>query len=181
MTARKMNIMEKLAGGKLLAIVLIFIPLGFSCQSKINSQTREFIPPQTAMEKFYGFEGKEKELMDPLILAGEPVVPLVIEAIKNQEMPKRRYAIGFLGNGEYKQALPVLEEILKNPDEKDYFRGDALLAIYQVDKELGIKYAKEQEQSKNPVGEIAKDILSNASYINERRSYPDALKNYPNL
>src|SRR5262245_45882955 len=79
-----------------------------------------------ALNRFYTYGNDpddavaEDMLMDPLIVAGEKVVPLVIREIKNKEMPRRRYAIGFLGNGSYKQALPALEDIFQDLSEKDY-------------------------------------------------------------
>lgn len=166
---------------KILVFVLLIIPINLTCQSKTNSQNKELISAQIALEKFYNFQGEETANMDPLILAGEKVVPLLLEEIKNRNMPKRRYAIGFLGNGEYIQSIPVLEKILNSSDETDIYRGDALLSIYQINKELGMKYAKEHKDDQNFVGEIAQDIIRNASYIHERRTYADALKNYSRI
>src|SRR5215203_4806639 len=62
-------------------------------------QTNLHHDPNSALERFYSFKGMEEELMDMLILAGDDVVPLVLTEIENKEMPRRRYAIGFLGNG----------------------------------------------------------------------------------
>lgn len=56
-------------------------------------------------------------------------------------MPLRLYAIGFLGVGEYRQAIPVLEEIVRN--ENDDLRGSALFAIHLIDEQLGKKFALE--------------------------------------
>lgn len=114
-------------------------------------------------------------LMDPLILAGKKVVPLVIREIKNKEMPRRRYAIGFLGNGSYRQSLPALEEILQDVSEKDYFRGDALKAIYLIEEALGMKYAEKYKESPGLLGDIAKDLLNGRISLKDRRSYYDAL------
>ena len=88
--------------------------------------------PEEALEDFCKYDGGEETLMDPLILAGDKVVPLVLENIRNKQMPKRRYAIEFLGNGTIRQALPVLEELVKNNTEEDFIRGDALQAIYRI-------------------------------------------------
>jgi len=49
----------------------------------------------------------EDQLMDPLLLAGDDVVPLVIDELPDKEMRLRRYAIGFLGNGRHTPALPA--------------------------------------------------------------------------
>jgi hypothetical protein len=68
----------------------------------------------------------------PLKAEGRDVVPLVIRDLPNRAMPRRRYAIAFLGYGQYAEALPALEKILTDPTEIDYFRADALLAIYEI-------------------------------------------------
>lgn len=134
--------------------------------------------PQAALEEFYTYDGAEDMLMDPLILAGEDVVPLVIEKIKDKNMPRRRYAIGFLGNGEYRQALPVLQQILQDETEKDYFRGDALQSIYMIDEPLGVELAQQHTGESNFVGWIAKSILKGEEWLKLRRSYSDAARGY---
>jgi hypothetical protein len=137
--------------------------------------------PKAALHQFHTYgDGVEEAvaedmLMDPLILAGKRVVPLVIEEVRNREMPRRRYAIGFLGNGSYRQALPVLEQILSDASEIDYFRGDALHAIYLIDGSLGCKYAQVHGGDRDYVGRIACDILAGRSWLKDRRSYWDAL------
>lgn len=68
---------------------------------------------------------------------------LICEVVKNKDMSLRRYAIGALGYIGDKRAIPTLESILKAKDEIYYFRGDALYSIYQIDRVLGKKYAKE--------------------------------------
>jgi hypothetical protein len=134
--------------------------------------------PQAALEEFYTHEGAEDTLMDPLIVAGEDVVPLVVERVKDRDMPRRRYAIGFLGNGGYRQALPVLREILADGTEKDYFRGDALHAIYMIDETLGRELARKHLGETNHVGWIAKSILAGEVRVRERRSLLDAARGY---
>jgi hypothetical protein len=113
--------------------------------------------------------------MDPLILAGDKVVPLVIDRIRDKNMPKRRYAIGFLGNGPYKDALQVLETLLHDLTERDVIRGDALISIYQIDASLGLKYAEEFKNDPGYHGEVSRDILSGKDFLPQKRSYADAL------
>lgn len=48
-------------------------------------------------------------------------------------MPKRTYAIAFLGEGRFVEALPLLEAIALDESEKFYFRGDALEAIFAIE------------------------------------------------
>ena len=103
----------------------------------------------------------EPELDDPLIEAGKDMTLVICDAIKNKDMKLRRYAILALGYIGDKEALPTLEKILKSKDEIYYFRGDALHAIYQIDKSLGKKYASkyavEYEYLKRLQGEIQMD------------------------
>lgn len=131
--------------------------------------------PQEALKDFYEAKDRaEDQLMDPLILAGDDVVPLVIEAISNKKMNLRRYAISFLGNGRYVEALPTLESILKDEAEIDYFRSDALMAIHQIfpahAKEIAPQFLDGPEMLKK----VAQDINSGKSEIGYERSYGDA-------
>jgi HEAT repeat protein len=84
----------------------------------------------------------EAELMTPLIEAGRAMVPAVMEAIDHQDMRLRRYAIGALGHLEDERAVAPLTAILADESEEEYFRGDALVAIYQIDQSEGTELAK---------------------------------------
>ena len=90
--------------------------------------------------KFYAGD-HEPELSGPLISAGPKMTKAICEALSHPDMKLRRYALGALGFIGDKRAIPTLEKILKNNEEIYYFRGDALNAIYQLDKKLGTKYA----------------------------------------
>lgn len=112
--------------------------------------------------------------MDPLIVAGPAVYPLVIDAIQDSEMPKRRYAISFLGNEEVSEALPTLLTILNDESELPYFRGDALVAIYKIDSEQAKMLAPQFQDRDDPLGYYASDVLADADYLSERRSLAKA-------
>ncbi len=135
-----------------------------------------FRNPRDALQDFLtGHDRAEDQLMDPLILCGGRVVPLVIAEIQNKDMHRRRYAIGFLGNGHYSEALPVLEKILSDGLETFYFRADALEAIYQIAsdraRELAPKYVSDQDL----LGRIAQDIVARRNPVHFTRSYWQAL------
>src|SRR5271157_5610641 len=69
--------------------------------------------PQSALRDFYeGEDRAEQQLCDPLILVGPRVVPAVIADLPKKFMPRRLYAIRFLGNGRYSSALPALQQVL---------------------------------------------------------------------
>jgi hypothetical protein len=137
-----------------------------------------FQTPEEALQSFYSQNGAEDMLMDPLILAGDKVVPLVINEVKSPDMPRRRYAILFLGNDKYINALPVLEQILADNSEKDYFRGDALISIYKIDNISGKKLAASFANNEGYLGLMSKAVLGGSEYANKRRSYIDALRGW---
>jgi hypothetical protein len=67
---------------------------------------------EAALEAFYGGDPRPECMQaQPLRQHGSKVVPLIIRDLPNKAMPRRRYAIGFLGEGRYREALPVLEHI----------------------------------------------------------------------
>jgi hypothetical protein len=133
--------------------------------------------PDEALEDFYEARDRaEDQLIDPLILTGRRVVPLVLKGIPDKGMRLRRYAIGFLGNGRYSEALPMLEVILNDESEMYYIRADALEAIFQISqtraKELAPNFVNGQES----LGEVAGEIVAGKNPISFKRSYWDAFR-----
>jgi len=115
--------------------------------------------PEEAFASFLtSQELAEDQLIDPLILAGEKVVPVVLKHITDPNMPRRRYAIYFLGNGSYSEAIPYLKAILENPEEEDIIRGDALKAIADIQPDIGEAFSKEYLNYNNHIGAVAKNI-----------------------
>ncbi len=130
--------------------------------------------PEQVMSEFYSNPGPEYSLMDPLIVAGPSIYSSVIEAVRDPTMPRRRYAIGFLGNEEVAEALQLLTAILKDDSELPYFRGDALEAIYKMDKDRAKELAPQFQDREDALGYYASDVLADAAYLNERRSLAKA-------
>lgn len=115
--------------------------------------------------------------MDPLIVSGDGIVPTVLEKIKNKDQPKRSAAIRFLWNGNYVEAIPVLEDILN--DKNDEERVSALLTIYGLNSELGMKYAKEFQYENSELGKAASSIVqTQTGWLADKRSYNEALVSY---
>ena len=57
------------------------------------------VSPENAIKEFKESKDKaEDQIMDPLILCGKKVIPLVMKEIEDTNMPNRRYAIAYLGN-----------------------------------------------------------------------------------
>lgn len=133
--------------------------------------------PEEAYRRFVDPERQvaEDQIMDPLILAGKDVVPIVLRQVENAHMPRRRYAIGFLGNVGAIEALPALKRILTNKAERDYIRGDALRAVAMIDLDQGKTLAQGYASDEEYMGYIAKMIIAEDADLLQRRSYSDAL------
>jgi HEAT repeat protein len=92
---------------------------------------------------------------------------VICEAKKHPDMKRRRYAIGALGFIGDKRAIPTLEAILKSDKEKDYFRGDALHAIYQIDPKLASAYAKDYIKRNDYLKRISAAVLNKEKWLKE--------------
>ncbi len=135
---------------------------------------------EQVMADFFASEWRAEEMnMDPLILNSDIVAPLVIEYVKNKEMELRRYAIGFLGNEKIMDSLPVLRAILADETEKEYFRADALEAIFKIGRQEGLTLAQLHNKRADLLGYIARGLLS-GEHIPFHRTYAEALIGYKN-
>lgn len=110
-------------------------------------------------DDFYQEAIHEPDIPFPLEKASKEMTLAICEAVKHPDMKYRRYAIAALGKRKDKRAIPVLESILKNDKEIDYFRGDALGAIYDIDRKLGKQYAKAYGDKNSYLRIIADTIL----------------------
>ena len=127
------------------------------------------------MQDFYAAKDRAEDmLMDPLILHSRVVRERVVQEVADPKMPKRRYAIGFLGIDGRPEALPALCRILESAEEIDYFRADALSAIWQIKKEEAVQRASAYVSRDDLLGRFAKEITAGVHqpYI---RSYWQAL------
>ena len=106
----------------------------------------------------YGENRMESELTIPLERAGSKILPSVLEAIQDKEMPRRRYAIGFTGEKTYEPALPILRKILEDETEIWYFRADALAAISWIDQELAFELSSSYLDGPELLGRYARNI-----------------------
>jgi hypothetical protein len=133
--------------------------------------------PGEALEDFYEAKDRaEDQLMDPLILTGSSVVPLVLKELPNKDMRRRRYAIGFLGNGRYSEALPMLEVILNDESEIYYIRADALEAIFQISQSRAKELAPNFVNGRELLGKVAREIVAGKNRIYFERSYWEAFR-----
>lgn len=112
------------------------------------------------MEEFYEWNGAEDTLMDPLIVAGDRIVPHILQDISDESMPKRRYAIGALGNIGDRSAIPVLADIALDVAEVEYIRCDCVQAIAMIDWEEGARVASLIAGDSNQLGKASSNCLS---------------------
>lgn len=99
-----------------------------------------------------------------MVGSGKKMVPYLCEAVKDKKMYLRRYAIGALGYLKDKTAIPVLKQIFENTKELDYFRGDALEAIYVIDQNTGRDIAVKvlsRKPTKNDYVKMISDFIVN--------------------
>ena len=121
---------------------------------------------EAALAAFYGGNPRpECMAANPLERAGRAVVPLVIAELPNRSMRLRRYAIRFLGEGRYREALPALETILNDTTELDYIRGDALLAIAEIDADHTRGLAGEPANASGHLGWMVQVVLRGGSAL----------------
>jgi hypothetical protein len=133
--------------------------------------------PQSALTDFYEGEDRfEEQLCDPLILVGPRVVPLVIADLPKKGTPRRLYAIRFLGNGHYLRALPVLQQLLADEEEKIAFRVEAFKAIYQVSPDRARQLAPVYGYGHDQLARVAADIAANRDPDCWTRTYWQAFR-----
>jgi HEAT repeat protein len=131
--------------------------------------------PEDALADFYEARDRaEDQLMDPLILAGSEVVPLVVEAVADPNMPLRRYAIGFLGIAGRTEAVPALAQILGDESEIYYFRSDALEALHRIQPSLAESNAPRYAERDDLLGRVAVAIASGSYSPGYDRSWWEA-------
>jgi hypothetical protein len=177
MTAR----LGKILGGGVAA--LLFVGLALVVAYKIACYV--MVPTSDEALEVFAQYGKdpgefvtEEEIADPLIVARGDVVPLVIAALDDIEIPRRRHALYFLGNTGRKDALPALRRILDDPTAAAVLRGDALDAIAMIDLEEGKRLAARWSSTPELhfLNFMATSVLEGR--VSERRSYDDALSSY---
>ena len=130
--------------------------------------------PEDALQRFHSEKVAEDQIIDPLILIGKPVVPLLLKEVKDRNMEGRRYAIAALGHLEDQAALSTLEDIFKDDSETDYYRCDALNAIALLNPNVGLAFAKVNANSATDcIGQLSRALVSGE--LPTRRTYFQAL------
>lgn len=148
----------------LLLVLLAVAQQSFAGETEYRTGGTKY---ERTWQAFYVEADHEPEIDDPLIAKGKKMVLAICEAIRHKDMKRRRYAIGALGYIGDRTALPTLESILIDETEIDYFRGDALHSIYQIDHKLGLRYAAKFGTLGNTLGRYAKAVLKREPWLLE--------------
>lgn len=112
-----------------------------------------------AWQVFYDDAFQKIRVGDPLVATGRPMVPAICEAVAHPDMKYRRGAIDALGVIGDRKALTALVGLLDNGGEAADVRGAALLAVYRIDRTLGMRYARQYRHADAEIARIADAIL----------------------
>lgn len=122
--------------------------------------------PRKTLQEFKTREAPESALMAPLLEADpKDMAPVVIAEIPTKTMVRRSYAIAYLGRIKSRAALPALETILFDRQEKDYFRADALKAIRKIDPPRAKQHAARYLELSDALGQAARKILGGGKHV----------------
>lgn len=166
--------------GTKVALAVLAIALAFVIWFGVSVYSQIPDTPQLAVKAFYERDVAEDQIMDPLILRGPTVIPLLERDLSDPQMPRRRYAIAALGNIESTSALPILERLARDEAEIDYIRCDALAAIAMISSQEALRvtttvHAKQlqcfSDIAEHLRGDYAEWLKSSAP----RRTYMQAL------
>lgn len=164
---------------KKIIVLILLLPVAFlsflgpNVIDAIN--LRLFASPEYILNRFYTEQNLfEDQLEDSLILAGSKMAPLLEREILKKEIQRRRYAIGALGFIGNNNSVQILEHILQDKSEIEYFRGDALEAIAGIDLPYAQKIAPQYINDMGYVADRAHEILTDPTSL-YKRSYWDAL------
>ncbi len=159
-------------GYAMLATAILMLMV-VSCRADIDPP----VTPRQILDEFYAYDGVEDTLMDPLIVGGQNVVPILLVEIRRSEMPKRRYAIGALGNIGDQRAVSVLEGIAADDGEVEYIRCDCVQAIALIDWSAGRDLAGQFARNPESDSESSAHCLRRVSARILGSSYDDWKEN----
>ena len=116
--------------------------------------------PEAAFHEFQTSQQKESFIVAPLCAAGEVVVPLVTEKIKDKNLDRRIYAIGFLGTAESKIPVDALERIVMDETEGEGYRSEALRSLFLVDEIRGRATGLKFTERSGSLGKVANEVIA---------------------
>lgn len=150
--------------------LLLAVVLSGICASVGFAEEVEYAPGgdkwEATWKTFYAGD-YEPELPEPLMKAGPSMVPVILEAIDHPDMKMRRYAISALGYLQDDSAIALLTTIVQNKSEEDWFRGDALVAIYRLNQETATKLAENYKSQGEVLKQSSEWVLAKEPFLLE--------------
>jgi hypothetical protein len=120
--------------------------------------------PEQALRRFHAQAEDRKtaddQLMCPLILAGPAACPVILRDIEDPKRPLRRHAIAALGSLQCRGAILRLNQMVYSREEKDYFRGDALAALWLIQESPPEALANTFARQSDYLGQTAQRLLA---------------------
>lgn len=132
--------------------------------------------PAAALAAFRAAEGvdAEEQLIDPLLLCGEPAVPAVVEYLAEGGQ-LRPWAALFLGEVPTAEGLAVLPGLVEDPAEQAQTRAYALAALHRADPSAAVSLAARHRDAGGWLGQAARDLVAGHEPSAFRRSWWEAL------
>lgn len=115
----------------------------------------------------------EDQIKCPLIRAGRSACPHISSYVENREKPRRRYAIGALADLRCAESIPILTRLLDDGSEAEEYRGEALEALWVIDKRRVESLLGELALRNHYRGQVARRLLHGKA--TEQMTYVDAV------
>ncbi|MCW1926393.1 hypothetical protein OKA05_27830 [Luteolibacter arcticus] len=128
---------------------------------------------EEVLDDFYHGVRSEEQLMDPLIVHSRRVADSIAAKVADPEMPRRLYAITFLGVDKTTSALDVLQSIADDDHEPPIIRSAALKSAFQISGETGFQLAEKYKNREDVLGDVSKSIVE-GTLVTKERSFWDA-------
>ncbi len=134
----------------------------------ISARMGLFCKPEVLVERFFENDVPESCIIDVLILSGDKTCPMLNKLILDRDIPRRGYAILFLGIRRFGPAIPNLIKIIEDQTEPDYIRGNALISVYQMAPVRAKALAKNYGSGEGRLAQIAGDVRQGLLHPKER-------------
>jgi len=154
-------------------VFVFFFVLFLVSLSAIFIKVSPVVPSVCQLPEYENYHGDYRDL---LIVRGRCVLDASIKAVDDRPHPKRLMIVSFLGNGGYKEALPKLVGLVDDENEDKRVRASALVAVFQIDDQLGRAIASNYSSADDALGASAIDILENEDYLHRRKSALEAYR-----
>ena len=148
-----------------LLVISLLLPMSMACS---------FVPttPEYAFRDFQTFETKESYIVLPPCNAGNKVVPIVNQRVREKDLDRRLYAIVFLGVYGDDASVSTLKDLVSDESETEYFRSAALESIFVLRSDDGRAISLKYVDRTDLLGRRARNLLA----VEDAMTYADAYR-----